>query len=518
MYQVTCEVCKKTFTTKRHRRCCNRQCSSKLMMFAKGLNPWQEKELVLLEKMVGCNPIVDIVEAIQQLDRRQRWPLRTETAIRVKLKRMGHTLKCVLDNLTPADLAKSLGINRDRVDAWVEKYGLPYRKVDNYKGAIRLSDFQNWAREHPQKLAGIDQDCLEWLLQDAEFSAYCSNLPVPVQGRPQPVKDLTTGNVFPSFKAAARANYLEEHGIQAAIHRGGTAASKRWQPLNEWFVPKDQIAARIHERQQRLEVCNSLLQTISSCGRRFFHYDGRVARLEIDNRRHHLWFVDESTQKRIYLHSNRSHWKGFTGSSTLQTLIKALKVFIMEGQPLRQVLVLGPFPDWIHQGDPWGYGNDMTIVRQKAIDLGIYEEPPRNFVRRQQRLEVCNSLLQTIASCGRKFFHYDGRIGRLEMDDRRHHLWFVDEYTQKHIYLHSSWSQWKGFTGGGTLKDLIKALKVFVVEGKQIRQALGPFPSWICEGDPWGYGDDMAIVRQTAIDLGIYEAVAAVEKTLAEVC
>ena len=32
---------------------------------------------------------------------------------------------------------------------------------------------------------------------------------------------------------------------------------------------------------------------------------------------------------------------------------------------------------------------------------------------------------------------------------------------------------------------------------------LGPWPQWMCEGDLWGYGDDMQTVRAKALELGI---------------
>jgi hypothetical protein len=33
--------------------------------------------------------------------------------------------------------------------------------------------------------------------------------------------------------------------------------------------------------------------------------------------------------------------------------------------------VFGPFPGWLSDGDPWGYGEDMERVREEAVRLGI---------------------------------------------------------------------------------------------------------------------------------------------------
>lgn len=367
MYQGTCVVCQKPFTAKKKRMCCDRSCAATFSLSARGIAPWHKEELALLEKKLGHQPISDIIQAIQDLDRTMGWSIRTATAIKVKIKKLGLSMKCTFDNLTSGELARKLNVNRDRVESWVEKYGLPHRKVDGYKGAIRLDEFRKWASSNPQKLAGIEQSRLEELL-GPDLAAVCSNLPLPTQGRPQPVKCLETGETFPSFRAAAAANNIDKQCIAGAVNRNGKSVGRRWKALNTAFIPKP--PAYIAERQQRIDICNQLLQTIASCGRKFFLYQGRVAWFKMDNRRHHLWFIDECSQKAVYVHSDRGEWKGFTGGGTLQALVRAMKAFIMCGRPLRQVL--GPFPDWLCGGDLWGYGEDMEIVRQKAIALGIY--------------------------------------------------------------------------------------------------------------------------------------------------
>ena len=121
---------------------------------------------------------------------------------------------------------------------------------------------------------------------------------------------------------------------------------------------------------------------------------------------------------------------------------------------------------------------------------------------KQSRAESANELLMTIADSGRQFFHHGGNVSRFELDNRGR-VWFIDGYNGARIYTHYTKGSWRGFSEGGTLRGLVVALRDYITQSKQIGQALGPFPGWYCEGDPWGYGSDMELVRNRALSLGI---------------
>lgn len=121
---------------------------------------------------------------------------------------------------------------------------------------------------------------------------------------------------------------------------------------------------------------------------------------------------------------------------------------------------------------------------------------------KEERLAKANQMIRAIASCGRKFFAYQDRVSRFDVDGRGR-VWFIDKYTQKRIYTHYA-GQWRGFSDGGTLHGVAVALREFIIHGKQLRPTtFGPWPEWICGGDLWGYGEDMQSVRDAAKDLGI---------------
>lgn len=127
---------------------------------------------------------------------------------------------------------------------------------------------------------------------------------------------------------------------------------------------------------------------------------------------------------------------------------------------------------------------------------------PEQRATREQRTKQCNDLLHAIAQHGRRFFLHEGRVSRLELDDR-HRVWFVDAWSQRRIYTHYERGRWKGFAEGGTLRDLIGYMRDYITRGadehlQRILRMLGPWPAHVCGGDLWGYGESMAAVRSSA--------------------
>lgn len=148
------------------------------------------------------------------------------------------------------------------------------------------------------------------------------------------------------------------------------------------------------------------------------------------------------------------------------------------------------------QGDAVGR---LTPTVRKVPDSNI---PAWVTTDRNERLEAANEMLRDVASCGRKFFAYQDRVSRFELDGCSR-IWFIDKYTQKRIYVQYK-GRWKGFSDGGTLRALVERLRNFITQGDRLPSGIfGPWPEWVCGGDLWGYGKDMPTVRESAQRLGI---------------
>lgn len=123
-----------------------------------------------------------------------------------------------------------------------------------------------------------------------------------------------------------------------------------------------------------------------------------------------------------------------------------------------------------------------------------------------ERVEHANALIKVIASHGREFFGRKGAIATLELD-KNGKVWFVDEYTKCRIYTHYR-GRWRGFSHGGTLRDLVCAMRDYITKGKQL-----PI-TWIApirinpeHGDIWGYGTEArTAAREAAAKLPIIDS------------
>lgn len=123
---------------------------------------------------------------------------------------------------------------------------------------------------------------------------------------------------------------------------------------------------------------------------------------------------------------------------------------------------------------------------------------------RMQRMVEANEFIQVIAGCGRQFFRNQGagHDGHLTMNARNTIVWFHDDYTGARINT-SKEGRWEGFSHGGTLKWLVSALGKHVLTGSTMRY--GYFQPTMDNGfeNPWGYDDDILLVRDAGVRLGL---------------
>ena len=123
---------------------------------------------------------------------------------------------------------------------------------------------------------------------------------------------------------------------------------------------------------------------------------------------------------------------------------------------------------------------------------------------RLQRCDAANEFIQAIASCGRRFFQDRGagHAGFLSMNPRGTIVWFHDDYTGQQINIAKE-GDWAGFSHGGTLKGLLQSIGRHVLTGSLLRH--GYFQPVMDNGfkNPWGYEEDILLVRDAGVRLGL---------------
>ncbi|WP_256357728.1 hypothetical protein [Pseudomonas sp. PDM28] len=90
---------------------------------------------------------------------------------------------------------------------------------------------------------------------------------------------------------------------------------------------------------------------------------------------------------------------------------------------------------------------------------------------KRQRAEQVNQVIRIIADHGRRFFYSKAvnRYASIEVDNRGK-VWFIDDYSGKRVFTHETvWGgRWRGFTHGGTLKDVVKAFRDYICTGESL--------------------------------------------------
>lgn len=120
---------------------------------------------------------------------------------------------------------------------------------------------------------------------------------------------------------------------------------------------------------------------------------------------------------------------------------------------------------------------------------------------KQARVEHINALIGTIAKYGRRFFYCEKRQATAKMMmSGRGHLYWQDDYTNKLIYVAYRY-EWRGFSHGGTLKDLVRQFAHYIRTGDKIDIGwIGPDRRNITNGNIWGYApDEMGKCRSEAM-------------------
>ena len=125
---------------------------------------------------------------------------------------------------------------------------------------------------------------------------------------------------------------------------------------------------------------------------------------------------------------------------------------------------------------------------------------------KQQRLDHANELIQIIASHGRKFFFNEKKNQTASMIIVNGRVFFIDDFTGKAIYTHKTGfcHYWRGFSHGGTLKNLVEMMRDYVTKGVQIPEYYLGCERSFTNGNIWGYSpDEMQAVREKALMLPI---------------
>ncbi len=120
-----------------------------------------------------------------------------------------------------------------------------------------------------------------------------------------------------------------------------------------------------HSKAERLEHANAVIAAMARHGRRFFYcerYD-RTSHFVIDDRGQ-LRFVDNYSGKAVLLVKG-GKWRGFSNGGTCRAMVENLGNYVRTGKKCGNHW--GPWPEWVCDGDLWGYGHEASQAVRNDI-------------------------------------------------------------------------------------------------------------------------------------------------------
>jgi len=206
---------------------------------------WSADAVDFLSDIEGLDRFDFIVAKFNKQARKQGWAERSPIAIRVKLRRLGYSIRPTLDGFNCQTLAGYLDIDRDRVHAWVEDGLLVAAPGLSVKSGrrIKLSDLIVFATKHPTKLHGIHPDRLS-LLVPHDLTYKILTAPPNNAGIKLKVMRMDTGEVFDGIREASRKTHISHTHIGRMLIAGLPACGITFKRVGRAWADYSHLAER----------------------------------------------------------------------------------------------------------------------------------------------------------------------------------------------------------------------------------------------------------------------------------
>lgn len=187
---------------------------------------WRPSEVQKLRALVGELPMPLVIQRWNTWARRVGLPPRTEASLRRKALELGLSVVPRGAWVSISEVRRLLDRSQSCLYGWVQAGWVQHRP-----GALHRASLQQLAMDRPHLFAGCPAEGLLELLRDPALAASIRAAHPrarSVPRRPQRVMCVTTGQVFPSMRAAGRRLHLDGSAIGKAVREGREAAGLRF--------------------------------------------------------------------------------------------------------------------------------------------------------------------------------------------------------------------------------------------------------------------------------------------------
>ena len=162
-----------------------------------GSKNWSKQELDLMLDLAGSCPVPMITNMLNGRFQNHR----SSNAVKIKINRLGCSVKCKWDYLTQSQWAKELGFpNRYRVNNWVKKGKLTPVKISRNLTAISIKTMTAFANKNPHLFTEVAPEILKYYFGDR----ICHKIQNTKGITGKPIKVLANGKVYKSIREAER--------------------------------------------------------------------------------------------------------------------------------------------------------------------------------------------------------------------------------------------------------------------------------------------------------------------------
>lgn len=212
-----CKVCGKLFVVPidsrnrvSPRRTCSYKCS--VVLREKNRQEWTDVEIQFVHDHANCYPSILFYRLFKSTTQKKGDPHRSFDAFKSKVNELGYDMTPIYNYIKLSDVAKKLGISKERVWYWTKKgLQVQYKCKSKYR-YVTLGAVRTFAKKNPKYFWGIPHHKLYALIGDADLSEYIAlkyTKPPYCIAKPRRIICLETNKIYESLRKAADDNHLQ---------------------------------------------------------------------------------------------------------------------------------------------------------------------------------------------------------------------------------------------------------------------------------------------------------------------
>lgn len=188
------------------------------------LTRWSKAEINLLYSLVDVEQTEIIYRKINYWhEQKKTGIIRSKDAVKGKILSLGlsTSVSNKIDNMTPSEWSRKLGVSRHRVNKWIKNSGLVAIRLYTSKWRVSLKDLTDFAYKKPYLFSDIKEDILNYYFAPDLVEVITSekNKSIFNKNKPMAIKRLDTNQIFPSINQASESLGMTNDAVRRELKR-----------------------------------------------------------------------------------------------------------------------------------------------------------------------------------------------------------------------------------------------------------------------------------------------------------